>query len=89
MKPDRMCFDCQLAGTTECLFRRRAETIAHSVPPLESPQSINFQMPSGAILSEQALTAARQIADARVEARSMSCPNLNDVDPEYEGRRNL
>lgn len=35
------------------------------------------------------LYKSEQIAQARIEARYMMCPNLNEIDPEYEGKRDL
>jgi len=74
---EKLCPECQIWG--HCSFRKCAEKIAQIVPELEDA---NKQF-------EAAAKASRLIAQERIEARGKGCPNLNDVDPDYPGKKLL
>jgi len=70
---ERLCPECKVLGY--CRFRKEANDIALNVPV-------------GAT-AEVASTASTDIAERRVKARDRACPNLNDVDPNYPGKKRL
>ncbi len=76
---ERLCPDCQKSG--KCLFREYARKIAQEL------DFKDFNKPD--ILMAAALEVHQKIAQERIEARKRMCPNLNDINPDYQGKELL
>jgi hypothetical protein len=78
-----LCPSCKPYG--KCLFKEAAESIAEEVPPLEQQTKIS---PKGKGTLE-ASDAHGKITLYREQARRLNCPNVNLVNPDYPGKKNL
>ncbi len=74
-----LCPNCSTSG--RCLFEEYASLVAK---PLNS-ESITDQD----ILRSAAFEVHQKISEERIEARKRSCPNLNKIDPDYQGKELL
>ena len=83
MNSHELCPSCKPYG--KCVFREIAESVAGSVP------SVEFQTPMkpGEKISIETFDAHQTISMLRTEARERLCPNVNSIDPYYEGKENL
>lgn len=80
-----LCSTCKPYG--ECQFEAYAKTIADSVPPLKKQTRISQDPNIKA--TQEALEASNSIARLRIIAREQICPKINQVNPNYPGKRNL
>lgn len=81
-----LCAKC--AFQNECWFYQRVQDVVSKVPPLKQHTVINN--PNNFNPTEEAFTAHKEIESLRKTAREeYNCPNVNDINPDYPGRKNL
>jgi hypothetical protein len=77
MTKKELCPECQKED--KCKFETEANKIAGNIVEKGNP----------ALSLSTALEAHCKIAKARIEARKRACPNLNNIDPDYPGKKYL
>jgi len=77
MVEKQLCPECIATGN--CWFKDEAERIASEVENNENP----------IILLNDAANAHQEIAENRIKAREKCCRNLNNIDPDYPGKKLL
>ncbi len=80
---EKLCMTCEPEG--RCRFKDAVNTTVSSVPPVERQTPIK----PGSSITEDASWANQDISALRGRARELECPNLNTVNPNYPGKRNL
>ena len=76
---ERLCLICQPYG--KCLFREYVDGVVAEI----KAKGFSDQE----LLKSAAIEVHQKITEGRIKARKRDCPNLNDIDPDYPGRKML
>lgn len=80
---EKLCMTCKPEKT--CRFREAVSIIVNAVPPVEKQTPIT----PGSGITEGASRANQDISGLRDKARILGCPNVNTINPDYPGKKNL